>query len=96
MVKLPIDDCHPPTILKLTIFAAHIKEHSMFDNVDILLKEIKAAEVQSKEELESFRIRFLGSKNIIKPLFAEMRNVDPADRKAYGLALNKLKTSAEI
>jgi phenylalanyl-tRNA synthetase alpha chain len=67
----------------------------MFDKVEILLSEIKQAGVSSKDELEVFRIRFLGSKNIIKPLFAEMRNVEPADRKAYGQALNELKNAAE-
>ena len=67
----------------------------MFDKVDTLLEEIKQTTVTSKEELESFRIKFLGSKNIIKPLFAEMRNIEPSDRKAYGQALNELKLSAE-
>ncbi|NNF34742.1 MAG: phenylalanine--tRNA ligase subunit alpha [Saprospiraceae bacterium] len=67
----------------------------MFDKVEILLSEIKQSEVGSKDELEAFRIKFLGSKNIIKPLFAEMRNVEPSDRKAYGQALNELKNAAE-
>lgn len=67
----------------------------MFEKVDELLNEIKQVEVASKDELEAFRIKFLGSKNIIKPLFAEMKNVEPTDRKAYGLALNDLKNVAE-
>lgn len=67
----------------------------MFDKVEVLLNEIKQAAVGSKEELEAFRIKFLGSKNIIKPLFAEMKNVEPADRKSYGQALNELKNDAE-
>jgi phenylalanyl-tRNA synthetase alpha chain len=67
----------------------------MFEKVDLLLSEIKQAVINSKEELEAFRIKYLGSKNIIKPLFAEMRNIEPADRKAFGLALNELKNAAE-
>ena len=67
----------------------------MFDKVDLLLEEIKDTQVASKEELESFRIKFLGSKNVVKPLFAEMRNIEPSDRKAFGQALNELKNTAE-
>ena len=67
----------------------------MFDKVTAILEEIKSSEVNNTEELESFRIKYLGSKNVIKPLFAEMKKVDPDERKAFGLALNELKTVAE-
>ncbi|NNF22176.1 MAG: phenylalanine--tRNA ligase subunit alpha, partial [Saprospiraceae bacterium] len=47
------------------------------------------------EELEQFRIRFLGSKNVIKAMFAEMRNVENDQKKAFGQGLNELKQIAE-
>ena len=66
-----------------------------FKNVNKVRKEIEDAKVDSAESLELFRIKYLGSKNQIKPLFAEMKNVKPEDKKAYGLALNQLKQAAE-
>ena len=43
----------------------------MIEKIDEYLQEIKSFETQSPEELEKFRIRFLGSKGLIKELFGE-------------------------
>jgi phenylalanyl-tRNA synthetase alpha chain len=67
----------------------------MFDKVKKILEEIEASVIANAEELESFRIKYVGSKNIIKPLFSEMKNIEPADRKDFGQALNELKSAAE-
>jgi len=67
----------------------------VFDKIDELLKEILSLQPASADELEQFRIRFLGSKNIIKPLFAEMRNVEASQKKSFGQSLNNLKEKAE-
>ncbi len=67
----------------------------LFENVRKIIAEVEASAPKDAEELEVFRIRFLGTKNIVKPLFAEMRNVESTDRKAYGLLLNEAKTIAE-
>ncbi len=66
-----------------------------FPQAEELLKEIEGSQPQTKEELEAFRIRFLGSKNAIKPLFAQMGKIDPEQRKSYGQFLNQLKDTAE-
>jgi len=68
---------------------------TLFDNVKKIIAEVEASHPQNAEELEVFRIRYLGTKNIVKPLFAEMKNVEPGDRKAYGLLLNEAKSAAE-
>ena len=60
-----------------------------------MLKEIQGARPSDAQELESFRIKYLGSKNIIKPLFAEMRNIPNENKKEYGQRLNELKQAAE-
>jgi len=67
----------------------------VFDNIDNVLKEIEAAVVNNSEELEKFRIKYLGTKNIIKPLFGEIKNVPNENKKAFGQALNELKQKAE-
>ncbi len=66
-----------------------------FNKIQELLSEINGAEPTDKEQLETFRIRFLGTKNIIKPLFGEMKSVPNDRKKEYGQALNGLKQAAE-
>jgi len=67
----------------------------LFDKANGVLEEIKNASPTKPDEIEQFRIKYLGSKNIIKPLFAEIRNVDNDRKKEYGQLLNTLKTTAE-
>lgn len=57
--------------------------------------ELSQEKVQTDEQLESFRIKYLGSKNRIKPLFGEIRNIPPDRKKEYGSRLNDLKNRAE-
>ena len=51
--------------------------------------------IQNKEQLEAFRIRFLGTKNVIKDIFADLKNVAPELRKEVGQHINSLKNKAE-
>jgi phenylalanyl-tRNA synthetase alpha chain len=67
----------------------------VFKKLEDVLKEIKSFGVTTKEELESFRIKFLGSKNVIKPLFGEIRNVPNELKKSFGQKLNELKQEAQ-
>lgn len=67
----------------------------IFNKVNTLLKEIKSTREDSLEALEQFRIKYLGSKNIIKPLFAEIRNISNDRKKEFGQLLNTLKKTAE-
>ena len=67
----------------------------LFDEVRALIAEIEQAQPADTQELEAFRVQYLGSKNSIKPFFAEMRHVPGEERKAYGLLLNEAKQKAE-
>jgi len=67
----------------------------VFDKINAFLEEIAATAPNNSEELEQFRIRFLGTKNITRPLFSEMRNIPNERKKEFGQALNKLKSAAE-
>lgn len=66
-----------------------------FKKIEAILNEIENSDVTTLEQLEAFRIKYLGTKNSIKPLFAEMRNVPNEQKKDFGQALNALKNSAE-
>ncbi len=67
----------------------------MFEKVQQLIQEIEAASPATKDELEQFRIRYLGSKNLIKPLFGEIKNVPNEQKKEYGQLVNQAKETAE-
>jgi phenylalanyl-tRNA synthetase alpha chain len=63
--------------------------------VETLLAEIQGYQAGDSAALEAFRLRFLGSKNILKPLFGYMSKVDGDDRRTLGQLLNTVKTAAE-
>jgi len=57
--------------------------------------EINAFEPADAAGLEAFRIKFLGTKGIVKQIFAEMKNVPADQKKEAGLLLNAFKQLAE-
>jgi phenylalanyl-tRNA synthetase alpha chain len=67
----------------------------IFQTMTSLSEEIKGTVITSAEQLEAFRIRFVGSKNVIKALFGEIKNVPNERKKEFGLVLNALKEEAE-
>ena len=66
----------------------------MLDKVNKLIEEVKSFTADSKEEVEQFRIKFLGSKGILKELFKEFKTVDNSLKKDIGQALNTLRQTA--
>ncbi len=50
---------------------------------------------ESAEELEQFRIKFLGTKGIIKDIFDEFKAVSPEEKRTLGKVLNEFKQLAE-
>ncbi len=66
-----------------------------FDKAKELMEEIKNFKINNEQEKEIFRKRFVGAKNIIKPLFGEIRNIANEDKKAFGQYLNEMKQTAE-
>ncbi len=66
----------------------------MLDKVTELIGDVQAFKATSKEEIEAFRIKYLGNKGLLKELFSEFKNVDASLKKDLGQALNKLRTSA--
>jgi len=67
----------------------------IFDQIDDLLKEIKETSISDNDSLEQYRIKFLGSKNVLKGLFGEIKNVPNERKKEFGQRVNALKTEAE-
>ena len=67
----------------------------MLDKVKEFIFDVSHFNPSTKEELETFRIKYLGNKGLLKGLFAEFKNVDAYLRKDFGQALNTLKKTAE-
>lgn len=57
--------------------------------------EINAFVPQDAQELETYRIRFLGTKGVVKQLFGAMKEVPVAQKKEAGQVLNAFKQLAE-
>jgi phenylalanyl-tRNA synthetase alpha chain len=58
-------------------------------------QEINALNPATADELEQYRIKFLGTKGIVKLLAGEMKSVPPEGRKEAGMLLNGFKQLAE-
>ncbi len=67
----------------------------MIDKIKEYISEAQGFYSQDPAELEAFRIKFLGSKGLLKELFAEFKNVPNEQKKEFGQVINLLKTSAE-
>ncbi len=66
----------------------------MKEKINNLLDEINNFGEESAEKVEAFRIKFLGSKGILKQLFTDFKDVEPDLKKEIGQALNKLRNKA--
>ncbi len=67
----------------------------MIDSIKGHLSDVAAFKATSAEQVEQFRIAYLGKKGHVTKLFADFRNVPNDQKKEYGQLLNKLKTEAQ-
>ena len=67
----------------------------LLDQIEAYKKEIESFDVSGAQQLEAYRIKFLGTKGIVKSLFGEMRNVPVDQKKQFGQVLNEFKQFAE-
>ncbi|MBU3714803.1 MAG: phenylalanine--tRNA ligase subunit alpha [Ferruginibacter sp.] len=58
-------------------------------------KEIAASVVHTSDDLEAFRIKYLGTKGLVKSIMSEMKNVPADQKKAAGQLLNDFKILVE-
>ena len=65
----------------------------MIDKINENLTLVNAFDTQSKEEVEAFRIKYLGKKGILNDFFAAFKEVPPKEKRDYGQALNTLKNA---
>ena len=58
------------------------------------IKEIESFSALSNEEIETFRIKYLGKKGLISSYFIDFKSLDNDKKKDVGQLLNQLKNSA--
>ena len=63
--------------------------------IEAYLAEIAAFEGTDAESTEAFRIKFLGSKGLIKAIMGEMKSVPGDQKREFGQRVNALKLAAE-
>ncbi len=67
----------------------------MQEKIENILKEIEDLVITSKEQVETYRIKWLSKKGEITTLFDDFRTVSPELKKAFGQKLNELKIKAQ-
>lgn len=66
----------------------------MIDKIKEHIAEVEAFMAKSQDEVEAFRIKYLGKKGLLNDFFAEFKNVPNEQKKEFGQTINKLKTVA--
>lgn len=67
----------------------------MEERVKDIEAEVKSFLVNTKEDLESFRLKFISKKGTLSSLFEELKTAVPEEKKKLGRVLNDLKQLAE-
>ncbi|GAB2545716.1 phenylalanine--tRNA ligase subunit alpha [Spirosoma aerophilum] len=67
----------------------------MLDKVKDIYQEINEYDINTPEQLEQFRMRFISRKGVITELFEGLKSVPQGDRRAVGQELNGLKNLAQ-
>ena len=62
----------------------------MLSKIETLVKKVEGFSPSSKEELESFRLSYLGKKGYLTSLFNSFKEVPNEQKKEFGLAINNL------
>lgn len=67
----------------------------MENTIENLLQEVKSFSVKTKQDLESFRLKYISKKGAIGELFENLKQIPAEQKKQFGKVLNELKQVAE-
>jgi len=70
-------------------------EEQLFNRPEEIRQEIEAYPINNAEELEKYRIKYIGSKGLLKELFGAIKDVPNERKKEYGQLVNAVKQAAE-
>ena len=66
----------------------------MLQKISDLLNEIISLNINTEQDLEQYRLKYLSKKGLISVLFEDFRNIPSSEKKDVGQKLNYLKSSA--
>ncbi len=63
------------------------------NNFDNILNNFNAQflELNSEQQLDEIRVKFLGKKGLVTELFSQLKNVSAEEKKSFGASINKLR-----
>lgn len=67
----------------------------MIDQIKAEIITVENFSTTSKDELEQFRLKYLGKKGLLNDFFAAFKSVPNEDKKTFGQVVNQLKNAAE-
>jgi phenylalanyl-tRNA synthetase alpha chain len=67
----------------------------MIDKIKEHIAQVEAFSATTQAETEDFRIKYLGSKGLLKEFFAEFKNVANDQKREFGQVINTLKNAAQ-
>lgn len=67
----------------------------MEKKIQHLLQEVAAFKAKTKQDLESFRLKYISKKGALAELFEELKQIPVEQKKQAGKILNELKQAAE-
>ena len=63
----------------------------MLQNIDRILEEARQFKAETREEIEQYRIKYLGKKGVLADLFKNFKQVPAEQKKEVGQKINQLK-----
>ena len=67
----------------------------LLQQIEQYKKEIKEAIAETNDDIEAFRIKYLGTKGLVKTIMGEMKNVAADKKREAGQLLNEFKIFVE-
>lgn len=65
----------------------------MNESTEEVLQKIQSFEAKTAEEIEQFRINYLGKKGVVKDLSSKIKEIPVEKRREYGQMLNQIKAA---
>lgn len=85
----------PSQIMLRDLLAIFVGMERLIDQINDYRKEVENFSATEPAAVEEFRIRWLGSKGLLKALMSEMKNVPNEKKKEFGQFVNEFKTLVE-
>ncbi|MCC6722526.1 MAG: phenylalanine--tRNA ligase subunit alpha [Bacteroidia bacterium] len=68
----------------------------MLGEINNLLKVVKEENIETSEDLENFRLKYLSKNGIISSMFDKFKNLEKEEKIKYGKLLNEFKNKVDI